>query len=328
MSDKVWWRRILVTAAVGWMTAGVAVAGPAVFTAHDGGIFTPDGRAFVARGVNLQYGDSPAKALPALAAIASTGANIVRLELRRNTSAEALRQAMDEALRLKLPVMLMYWESDITCGHDAGVLRRDVHDLWLTRWAGVLSDPRYQPYMMINIANEWGNAGNHFSDYMATYGGLIRELRAGGLTVPIVIDAAECGQATESFLDGRGQALVDADPLRNVIVSVHAYNRPWNAPVRIDQHLADLEATGVPFLIGEFGDRELLEDGNNSVDHLYLMQTAQARGIGWIAWSWKGNGAATRVLDMSRSYGTVDLTRRGQEVVKAYSPEAAGGAPG
>lgn len=315
MSHRTELGRILTVAVLGWMIAGVAVAGTSTFTAHDGGIFTPDGKPFVARGINLQYGDRPERALPALAAIASTGANIVRLELRRNTSAEALRQALDEAARLKLPVMLMYWESDITCGHDTGVLRRDVHDLWLNRWAGVLSDPRYHSLVMLNIANEWGSSADDFRDYMATYTGLIHDLRTGGLAMPIVIDAADCGQATESFLDGRGQALVDADPLHNVIVSVHAYNKPWNAPARIDAHIDDLKATGLPFLIGEFGDRELLEDGNNCVDHLHLMQVANSQGVGWIAWSWKGNGGATKVLDMSRSYGTVDLTRRGQDVV-------------
>ena len=285
------------------------------FTAHWGAIYRPDGTPFVARGINLQYGDNPVRALPALAAIASTGANIVRLELRRNTSADDLRAALDEAVRLKLPIMLMYWEGDITCGHDAAILRRDVHDLWLTRWAAVLSDPRYQPYMMINIANEWGSSAGDFGDYLATYTDLIHDLRAGGIAVPIVVDAADCGQATETFLDGRGQALVAADPLHDVIVSVHAYNRPWNAPDRIDRHVADLKATGVPFLIGEFGDRDLLEDGNNSVDHLHLMAMARAQDIGWIAWSWKGNGGATHVLDMSRSYGAVDLSRRGNDVV-------------
>ena len=40
--------------------------------------------------------------------------------------------------------------------------------------------------------------------------------------------------------------------------------------------------------------------------------------VGWLAWSWKGNGGATRVLDMSQDYGKVTLTRRGEEIVKAW----------
>ena len=285
-----------------------------VFTAHDGQIHDPDARSFVARGINLQYGDDPKRARPAIAAIASVHADIIRLELRRNTTAWQVRRALDEAVRARIPVMLMYWESDITCGTDAGILKRDVHDLWLKRWQGVLREAKYQPYLMLNLANEWGKGDGDYADYLATYTGLIQDMRQAGLRMPLVIDAAECGQDTGSFLDGRGAQLQAADPLHNLIVSVHAYNKPWNSDALIDRHIADLKAEGVPFLIGEFGDRELVEDGN-AVDHLHLMQQAEAEGVGWLAWSWKGNGGATKVLDMSRQYGTADLTRRGQDIV-------------
>ena len=287
-----------------------------VFQAHDGAIYSPDGSRFIARGVNLQYGDNPAQALPAIGAIHGVGANIVRLQLRRNTTAEELRAALDEAVEYKIPVMAFYWESDITCGRDSALLRRDTEDLWLSRWAGVLLDAKYQPYLMLNIANEWGTSDNDYSDYLNTYFDLIKAMRARGFRVPIVIDAAHCGQATGSFLEGRGRALYDADPLRNLIVSVHPYHHLWNSPDKIDRNINDLRAACVPFLLGEFGDRELVEDGN-SVDHLHLMRAAKEKGVGWIVWSWKGNGKATRVLDMSTDYGKAELTRRGKEIVNA-----------
>jgi mannan endo-1,4-beta-mannosidase len=285
-----------------------------VFHTQGSDILRPDGAPFIARGINLQYGDNPKAALPAIRAISSTGANIIRLQLRRNTSAKDLKKALDAAVKRKLPVMVFYWESDITCGADSARLRRDTGDLWLTRWADVLNARKYQPYLMLNIANEWGTSKDNYAGYMATYKDLIRAMRARGFRAPIVIDAADCGQATGSFLEGRGHALQAADPLHNLIVSVHAYNKPWNSPEKIDRNIADLRREGVPFLLGEFGDRELVEDGN-AVDHLHLMESAQAQQIGWITWSWKGNGGATRVLDMSESYGQVRLTRRGHDIV-------------
>ncbi len=287
-----------------------------VFQARDGAIYTPGGRPFIARGVNLQYGDSPAQALPAIGAIHGVGANIIRLQLRRNTTAEELRAALDEAVKYEIPVMAFYWESDITCGRDSVLLRRDTEALWLGRWADVLLEAKYQPYLMLNIANEWGTSDNDYSDYLTTYFDLIEAMRARGFRVPIVIDAAHCGQATGSFLEGRGQALYDADPLRNLIVSVHPYHHLWNSPAKIDRNINDLKAAGVPFLLGEFGDRELVEEGN-SVDHLHLMRAAKEKSIGWIAWSWKGNGKPVRVLDMSTDYGKAELTRRGQDIVNA-----------
>ncbi len=36
---------------------------------------------------------------------------------------------------------------------------------------------------------------------------------------------------------------------------------------------------------------------------------------GWLAWSWKGNGAETAVLDMSTAENSVELTTRGNEIV-------------
>lgn len=298
-------------------SAATKPSAPATFTTKDAQILTPDGREFIARGVNLQYGDHPAQALPAVAAIDSVGANMIRLQLRRDTTAGQLRQALDEAVKHKIPVMVFYWEKDITCASDSALLRKDSEALWLKRWAGVLKEPKYQPWIMLNIANEWGTSKDGFKDYTATYTGLIKAFRAEGFRAPIVIDAADCGQTTASFTEGRGKAFVEADPLKNLIVSVHAYHHLWNSAGLIDDNISKLKATGLPFVLGEFGDRELNEDGH-TVDHLYLMQSANAQGIGWLAWSWKGNGGATRVLDMSQDYGKVTLTRRGEEIVKAW----------
>ncbi len=285
-----------------------------VFHTQGSDIYTPDGTKFVARGINLQYGDNPRAALPAIKAISSTGANIIRLQLRRDTTAQDLKKALDAAVARKLPIMVFYWEQDITCGTDSARLRRDTGDLWLRRWADVLNTRKYQPYLMLNIANEWGTSKDGYASYMATYTDLIRAMRARGYRAPIVIDAADCGQQTGTFLEGRGKTLQALDPLHNLIVSVHAYNKSWNSPEKIDRNIADLRAEGVPFLLGEFGDRELVEDGN-AVDHLHLMQQAHDTGTGWITWSWKGNGGATKVLDMSETYGKVKLTRRGHDIV-------------
>lgn len=287
-----------------------------VFTTAGSQVRSPDGSEFIARGVNLQYGDHPGRALPAIAAIDSTGANMIRLQLRRNTTASQLRRALDEAVKHDIPVMVFYWEQDITCKSDSTLLRKDAEALWLKRWAAVLKENKYQPYLMLNIANEWGTSKDGFKDYLTTYTDLIKAFRTAGFRAPIVIDAADCGQATSSFTGGRGKALVEADPQKTVIVSVHAYHHLWNSPGRIDDNIAALKATGLPFMLGEFGDRELNEDGH-TVDHLYLMQSAQAQGVGWLAWSWKGNGKTTRVLDMSQDYDKVTLTRRGEEIVNA-----------
>ena len=137
-----------------------------VFHVEGAQILTPSGQPFVARGINLQYGDSPALKYPSIAVIASVKANIVRLELRRNTTAGQLRTALDQFAAEKLPVMAMYWEQDITCHASGHILRRDVDRLWMKRWRPVLQDPKYAPYLMLNLANEWGTSKGNYEAYI------------------------------------------------------------------------------------------------------------------------------------------------------------------
>ena len=52
-----------------------------------------------------------------------------------------------------------------------------------------------------------------------------------------------------------------------------------------------------------------------AIGGLIAKNGAQADGIGWIAWSWKGNGGPSRVLDMSRAYARADLTAHRGDVI-------------
>ena len=67
-------------------------------------------------------------------------------------------------------------------------------------------------------------------------------------------------------------------------------------------------------MLGEFGS-DKMDLPDNGVDHMYLMQTAEASHTGWIAWSWKGNGGESHVLDMSTRYDKAELTVHGENVV-------------
>lgn len=70
------------------VTPVTAVAPPTgVIVARGGSLYSASGRKLVLRGINLQYGDSPSVRLAGINAIAATGANAVRLELRNATTA-------------------------------------------------------------------------------------------------------------------------------------------------------------------------------------------------------------------------------------------------
>ncbi len=277
-------------------------------------IFDASQAPFIARGVNLQYGDQPRDAAAALPLMDDIGANIVRLQLRRNTSAREARRAIDALINQGHVVMAFFWETDTTGGTDFDVLKNDVERLWLDRWRDVLLDPAYTDKLMINIVNEWGDEANNFEDYLQAYERLIPMFREAGFWHPLVIDAPNFGQNIGAFQNGGAQRLQAADALNNMIFSLHAYNFRFNTADELNQAFDDLATENIPWLWGEFGDREF-EAPENDIDHLLLMNRSQSDGIGWIAWSWHGNGSQAIRLDMSTQHGAIRLTRRGDDII-------------
>ncbi len=280
----------------------------------DGQLYSASGQRFIARGINLQYGDNPGAAFAAITPIANTGANIVRLQLRKHTTAQELRGVLDAIVARNMVAMPMYWESDVTCQSNPQPLQTAVDSLWLGSWKAVMQDPKYKGKILLNIANEWGEDTNNYADFITTYKGLIKGLRDGGYTMPLVIDAAHCGQYVQSFLSGRGSELLNADASKNLLFSLHAYHWLWDTPAEIDAAIAQMKVQNLAFLFGEFGDKRF--QAPNNVDHYHLLGKAQSESVGWIAWSWKGNGAGEEeVLDMSYDYGSMDLSPRGNDIV-------------
>lgn len=269
---------------------------------------------FLARGINLQYGDNPIAALAAIDRLAETGANLVRLQLRSTTTADQLKAALDAIIGHGMVAMPMYWETDITCQQDADALQSAVDDLWLNRWLAVLQDPAYQGHLLLNIANEWGSSGD-FTTYLASYRQIIGQFRDAGFRQPLVLDGVDCGQNPASFQSGRYAKLLAADGAKNLLPSLHAYYDTWNSASKREAIYSSYDGADIPLLIGEFGDAEFQDEGNHSVDHLALMQETQTHALGWVAWSWHGNGTGYEVLDMSDSYSPASLTRRGNDIV-------------
>jgi mannan endo-1,4-beta-mannosidase len=312
---------VVVGALGGWMLLGTGLPAPA----HEEGgattelretmyvegrtLFDANGAVFVARGVNLQYGDNPPEKQPSIPLLDQVHSNIVRLQVRANTTAEELRVAMDAIVANRMIAMPMLWEQNVTGSRDPQAIAGAV-DLWTGRHLAVLTDPAYQKYLLLNIANEWGY---DFTQWLETYRTAIARLRATGIRVPLVVDATDWGHDPTVFGGGRGQSLLEADPLHQVIFSVHGYYE-WPSAADVNRNFDELVATGLCLMIGEFGALDHLI-GGRPTDHWAIMSRAQAEGIGWMAWSWRGNGPNESMLDMSASYTEVQLTARGEDIV-------------
>ena len=167
-----------------------------------------------------------------------------------------------------------------------------------------------EDFVIINIANEpFGNntTANFVNDTIAA----IQALRSAGITHTLMIDAPNWGQDWSNTMrtPANAMALWNADPLRNLVFSVHMYEVYAQAST-ITSYMQAFDDMGLPLVIGEFG----LEHNGQNVDEATIMAQAQQRGNGYIAWSWSGNGGCCTFLDMVTDFGTT-LTEWGQIVV-------------
>lgn len=276
-------------------------------------LLSASGQPFVMRGINLQYGDAPTERLPMIDEIADTGANTIRLLLRRNTTAQELQQGLDRIVARGMVAVVMYWEEDVTCkdgleGFEAAMLR------WTTTWREVLSRPAYQDRLVLNIVNEWGEPDAQ-DTFGATYRSAIAALRRVGYEFPLMIDAAHCGQNYSVFENGGARRLFEADPLRNMIFSGHAY---WSYQTAAAQEavIAVVQGQGLAFAWGEFGQAAYQAEIGRGTDHRALIRHAEAHDIHYLAWSWYGNGVEDRILDMRHPGPKPVLTPYGREIVE------------
>lgn len=239
------------------------------------------GEKVILRGANVgmfKY----AKGIESIPELARTGANSARLTFRwiynKNTP-----QMVDSAIQLTI-------ENDmipVAELHDAtgkwSKLKFCV-DYWCRpEMVEVLR--KHERYLILNIANEAGNFDVTDSAFRAEYKEAILRLRAAGLHMPLMIDAAGWGRR-QSYLLKNGNYLLENDPQHNLIFSWH----PWDAKKpqsfykeTIDQSIQE----NICMVVGEFSHIDVLY--KNPIDYQYIMQYCQEQQIGWLVWWWYGN---------------------------------------
>lgn len=237
--------------------------------------------------------------------IAKTGANTIRLVYGSgmgHSTPEEQRRTITTAVGLFTTVVVE--NHDATCKTDTASLA-SVVQWWLDPMR--LAYLREFPDVVLNIANEWGPFDVPI--WRDAYVDAVTALRDAGVTNQLMIDAGgACGQNPRTVRDG-GQAVLDADPLRDVVFSVHmyAYWRTseatdvgrWNdlgtaSPWRIRDEIASIQARGLRVVVGEIGWQGSPQVGYQTREAL---ETLNDLGVGWIAWSWDQN--SDDALDMT-----------------------------
>jgi hypothetical protein len=302
--------------------AGATAAG---FYTQNGKLYDAKGAPFVMRGVNnphiwFDLGNQY-RAYQALDRIATYKTNTIRVVWETESDsttipedvltrhASLLRQIFYRIVQLKMVPMIEL--HDVTGSNNTADLARMAAYYTNAPIKQILLD--FRGYALINIANEWGSTDN-VSGYQSAYASAISTLRAAGLEHTIVIDADGFGQNAASLFNN-ASALLAGDPEQNLLFSVHMYSRYGNNSA-VDAVL-DNTAIGstVPFIVGEFGP--VLQ--GQQVAWQQILTKSQARGIGYLAWSWSGNDAETAALNIVNDFGG-DLTPSwGQQVMVSHA---------
>lgn len=278
------------------------------FYVEGSALYDANGNPFILRGINHAHCWYEDNVMNALQGIAGTGSNCIRIVLADGQQWTATSAKMVEALisRCKTENLIAILEV-----HDATGYTDKESLMNAARYFVDLKDSLIgqEDYVIINIANEW-QGSSESKIWKEAYLEAIPMLREAGLAHTIMIDCSGWGQYGKCMQDG-GEELLAADPLGNVMFSVHMYGTAGGSEESIEKNLRYATDLGLCVCVGEFGYTHT--DGDVQED--FLMQYCQDNRIGYIAWSWKGNGGGVEYLDLAEDWNGDTLSADWGEIV-------------
>ncbi len=300
-----------------------ASAAPAGFYVSGGKLYESNGNEFVMRGVNHAH-TWYQQQTSSFADIKALGANTVRVVL-----ASGQRWAKNDTADVANVVslckqnrLICVLEVHDTTGYGeqsgAATLAQAV-DYWLSVKSALVGQEKY---VIVNIGNEpYGNQG--YQTWSADTSTAIQRLRAGGFTHTIMVDAPNWGQDWTFTMRDNAASVFQSDPDRNTVFSIHMYG-VFDTAAEINDYLTRFRTAGLPIVVGEFGHNH--SDGDPDEDT--ILATTRSMGIGYLGWSWSGNGGGVEYLDMVTNFDPARLTTWGQRIfngtdgIKATSRQA------
>lgn len=280
-------------------TAGFHTSGTTLYDAK--------GNPFILRGINYPYAWYKGQEDTAIPAIARTGANCIRIVMGdgQQYSKTSLAEIQKLLQLCKDNHLIAIVEAHDATGSDNIQDLENAANYWMEMKDALIGN---EDHVILNIANEWGGAWDS-SNWAAGYQQVIPKLRNVGIKNTIMVDCAGWGQYPKSIADA-GQSVVQSDSEHNLIFSIHMYEYA-GAYGAVQNNIDSSLAVGAPLCIGEFG----IKHTNGPIDYKTIMSYSQAKGVGYLGWSWKGNSDDLAYLDMVEDWAGNHLTEQGQAII-------------
>ncbi|GIE76738.1 hypothetical protein Aph02nite_26880 [Actinoplanes philippinensis] len=322
-----WWGGLaaVLTAAAAVVTLAQPAQAAAGFTVSGTRILDANGNAFLMRGVNHAHTWYASQTGKSLADIKALGANTVRVVLAsgQRWTANAASDVANVIAQCKANRLICVLEVHDTTGYGeqsgAATLAQAV-DYWISVKSALTGQ---ESYVILNIGNEPYGNGTASTGWTADTKSAISRLRAAGFQHQIMVDAPNWGQDWQFIMRDNAASVFAADPNRNTVFSIHMYG-VFDTAAEINDYLGRFQSAGLPIVVGEFGHNH--SDGNPDEDT--ILATSQQLGIGYLGWSWSGNGGGVEYLDLVTNFDPAQLTSWGQRLfngangIKATAKEA------
>jgi len=268
-------------------------------------LYSPEGEKVSLRGVNNMNVVSDKTGEKSFPEIAKTGANVVRIMwMSWGGGGDELDVLIGNCIKNKMiPLIELHdatgkWEMlDSTVNFW---VRPDVRDVLV----------KYEKYLLLNIANEAGTSAVAMEEFKTKYSAAVSKIRAAGINVPLMIDAANWGR-NEAYLLQNAVALVQNDPEHNLLFSWHIWDSGI-AESRIEKAVERSVALNIALVIGEFAPMEV--KCKCCIPYKFIMQYCQQQSIGWLAWSWGPGNSDCAQMDMTKTVAFETLYNWGLEV--------------
>ncbi|WP_109831598.1 cellulase family glycosylhydrolase [Reichenbachiella versicolor] len=256
----------------------------------------------VMRGYNEMFiWSSDRTGIVTLPEIAKTGSNAVRLVWTTTGDENELDQLITNSIsHHMIPVAELH---DAT--GDFSKLQM-LLDYW-KRPAVLDIVQKHKKWLIVNIGNEVGAGSETVRQWVDYYKDAITQLRNAGIDTPLMIDCGGYGSFEHYFIEG-GQELLDHDPLKNIIFSVHTYwfgGSDQDKIQRLRSMINNAKSKGLTYIIGE-GPQAVASPSfcNEPFPYAEMIEILHTEQIGWLSWSWgKVNnndcGAPNSVFDIT-----------------------------
>jgi mannan endo-1,4-beta-mannosidase len=282
-------------------------------------IVEANGQNFIMRGVNHPHVWYTGQTR-AFADIKALGANTVRVVLGTGKRWGPSNDVPAVIQLCKQNRLICVLEVHDTTGYGeegAAASLDQAVDYWISQKSALVGQ---ESYVVINIGNEpIGNT--NAAQWTGATTAAIQKMRSNGFQHLLMVDAPNWGQDWQNVMRDNAQTILDADSQHNTVLSIHMY-AVYNTAQKVIDYLDRFQSAGWPLVIGEFG----WQFNSGEVDHEAILAQAQARGLGYLGWSWSGN--TDPILDMATSFNPAQLTTWGQRIfngangIKATSKEA------